>query len=64
MQRPLRRAHWRFWLMLALVLPAILIVGLTVRQPRPVADTAFPPPAELARQPEMDRPAGDSGDAQ
>jgi len=32
MIRPLRRAHFRIWLVLAVVLYAVLLAGLTVRR--------------------------------
>lgn len=38
--RPVRDAHARVWALLAIVIPAILIGALTVRQPPPGADAA------------------------
>jgi hypothetical protein len=39
MIQPLRSAHRRTWLALALVLPTVLIVGLMARRPLPRADS-------------------------
>jgi hypothetical protein len=36
MIRPLRRAHWRCVLLLAVILPLMLIAALTMRPDRPV----------------------------
>jgi hypothetical protein len=34
--RPLRRTHWRFVLLLAVIVPLILVAALTMRADRPV----------------------------
>jgi uncharacterized membrane protein len=38
--RPLREAHARVWMVLAILIPLILITGLTIRQPVPTTGAA------------------------
>ena len=40
--RPLRAAHGWVWLILAILIPAVLITALTIRQPAPQGDAAVP----------------------
>ena len=41
MTRPLRRAHARIWLILAILLPVLFVAGLLVRQPTTPSNPDF-----------------------
>jgi len=51
MLRPHRRAHARIWTALALLLPAIIVVALVIRQngPRETPPVQIKPPGAAAR---------------
>lgn len=46
MQHRHRRAHRRIWLILLILLPLGFVLGLVLRQERPIEPITFPPVAE------------------